>query len=469
MMAQPVLPKRFASAILLAPLLLVTCALPLWAQDAPGTAEVDRPEPDSGLISLHADSTAVVEILKILADRSGLNIVTGPAVRGRSISLRLRDTPFEEALSVVCRVSGLGYERIGNTILVADPSKLSAKTGLASRVFCLKNAEAKEVTEALEGITTGIKAYGNCLVVWAPHAVIGEIERAIDELDQKPTQVLLEARLIEVNTSRLLELGVDWEKLTKWTGVITEGDPGTTSPGVLPDEIDYIQFGSGEKMFRQMESLELAVDALITKGAGRLLSNTKVVTLNGAPAEIFAGETVPVVVTSLQAPGGAGGVLQTVQLQKIDVGVRLNITPRIGANNYITTIVEPEISRIMGFVGPDDDLPQTSTRRAKTVVRVKSGRTIYLGGLITEEKRQTIKKLPILGDIPLLGYFFQHRRDDVNRLDILIEITPTIVGDEGTVMPVIETPQRLIGSPEEQPERWILEPPKNPLEGLQGN
>jgi type II secretory pathway component GspD/PulD (secretin) len=244
--------------------------------------------------------------------------------------------------------------------------------------------------------------------------------------------VLLEARLFEINTSKLGEYGIDWEKITKWTTIVSEGDPS--------EEEDFIRFqrGEGGRPYRGMESVEVTIDALVTDGAARVLADSKVVTLSGEPAEIFAGETVPVVITSLQSPSGSGGVLQTVQLEKIDVGVRLHITPRIADDETITTLVEPEVSRIVAFVGPDDDLPQTSTRRARTLVRVKNGQRIYMGGLLTEEKRRTIKRVPLLGHIPLLGLLFQHRREETIRQDLLIEITPRIVGDEGAALPVVE-------------------------------
>jgi general secretion pathway protein D len=99
-------------------------------------------------------------------------------------------------------------------------------------------------------------------------------------------------------------------------------------------------------------------------------------------------------------------------------------------------MVEPEVSRITRFIGPDSDLPQTSTRRAKSIVRVRDGEKIYLGGLLDEQKKRTVKKVPLLGDIPLLGYLFRHYRDDVSQIDLVIEITPHIVGDEGSALPV---------------------------------
>ena len=110
------------------------------------------------------------------------------------------------------------------------------------------------------------------------------------------------------------------------------------------------------------------MDLLITEGDARLLANSKITTMDNQPAEIFIGQTIPVVITSLQS-GQAGGTFQSVQLEYIDVGVKLNILPRISAEGYITSVVTPEVSTIVGFVGPDNDLPQTSTRRATSVVR----------------------------------------------------------------------------------------------------
>jgi type II secretory pathway component GspD/PulD (secretin) len=405
-------------------------------------AQDGEPAGESALITLVADLTPVADILEILAERSGLNIVTSAAVQGQMISLRLEDTPFEEALNLVCRSSGLGYERMGNSILVADQGSLTRATGLTSRVFDLEYADAEELSRVLAVISPDIKAEisRNRLIMWAPQSTIEQTERTIEVLDRKPAQVLLEARLIEVNRSKVSEYGIQWDKITNWTGVITEGMSDPTNVDQLPTESGFVPLDSGDTYYRQLEAFEIAIDAMIDEGAARLLSDTRVVTLDGQAAEIFAGETVPVVITSLSSPGGSGGVLQTVQLEKIDVGVRLNITPRVTGDGMITALVEPEVSRIINFVGPDDDLPQTSTRRAKTSVRVKDGETIYLGGLLTEEKRKSVSKVPILGSIPILGYLFQHRREETARLDLVIEITPRIVGDSGSDLPEYARP-----------------------------
>jgi type II secretory pathway component GspD/PulD (secretin) len=390
------------------------------------------------LVTLDADSTSVNDILQILAERSALNIVTSPEVQGRRISIHLTNTPFEEALNLVVRAAGLGYERVGNSILVADIQKLAAQTGFTTRVFDLHYANAEEIREVLEVISKDVTAdfSGNRVAVRGSQSIVEQIEDIIARLDRKPGQVLLEARLVEVNTTDLLEIGIDWEKITKWSTVLSEGPLDATSKGEVPDQIPFIKADETADLYRQASTLEVVLDALITDGKARLLSSTKVVTLDNTPAEIFIGETVPVVITSLGGTGGAGGAFQTIQLEKIDVGIKLNITPRLSDDGFVTTLVEPEVSTIVGFVGPDDDLPQTSTRRARSLVRVRDGEKIYLGGLLTEQTRRTVKKVPVLGHIPLLGLLFQHRRDESIRTDLVIEITPTIVGDEGAALPV---------------------------------
>ena len=412
----------------------VLVSLLLWVSSAPLQAQEKS---ESVLVSLTADSTSVVEILQMLAERSGLNIVTGSEVQGQTISLRLSGTPFEEALNLVCRASGFGYERVGNSILVADPQRLSRPTGLDPKVFELHYADALDIRDVLEVINPDIKAEvrGNRLVMWAPKAVLQQAERTILELDRKPAQVLLESRLIEVNISRLEELGIDWERITKWTTIVTEGDQGSSPPDQFPEDFSFFKLGEGDNLYRQAAAFEVAIDLLIKDGSARQISNTKIVTLDGEPAEIFAGETVPVVLSSLTSPEQAGGVLQTLTLEKIDVGVKLNITPRIGSDGYITTLVEPEVSRIVAFIGPYEDLPQTATRRARSFVRVKGGQKIFMGGLLAEETRKSVKKVPILGSIPLLGYLFQHHKNELNRWDLVIEITPRIVGDVGEEVP----------------------------------
>lgn len=409
---------------------LVGLALTLLAPAA-GYGQPPRPE-ENQLITLESDKTPVVTVLEILAERTGLNIVTSPEVQGKAISIRLKNTPFTEALNLVVRAAGLGYERVGNSILVADPERLATETGLTTKVFTLEYANAEEVVSALDVISKQVRAYvsGNRLIVKAPQSVIEQIDAIVHQIDRRPAQVLFEARLVEVNTSRLAELGIDWEKITKWTEIFTEGNPGPAPNNSLPEEMGFNKADELGTIHRQAEAVEVALDMLITDGSARLLANSKITTMNNQEAEIFIGQTVPVVITNLQS-GATGGTFQSTSLDYIDVGVKLKILPRISSEGFITSTVTPEVSNIVGFVGPNNDLPQTSTRRATSVVRVRDGQKFYLGGLLNEENKETVKKVPILGDIPLIRYLFRHYRTETTQTDLLIEITPTIVQDQG--------------------------------------
>lgn len=432
-----------ASRLVLATMILIVLAAPLTARGADKTAKADtaaKADKDV-LVTLQATNMPVGDVLKMLADRSGLNIVTSPEVSAHAITIRLANTPFEEALNLVVRAAGLGYERVGSTILVADLTSLANRTGLVTRVYDLQHADPENVARALEVVTKSVSMdiEHNRVIVRATQSELEQAEQVIKSLDAKPQQILLEARLIEVNVSKLEEMGIDWEKITKLSTMVTEGYHGGARAGDLPEEIDYTEIGDVHKFYRQEHTFEFALDALITDDNARLLSNAEITTIDGRMAEIFAGETVPVVITSLQSPGAAGGTLQNIQLEKIDVGIKLNITPRLSEDGMITALVQPEVSRILKFVGPDSDLPQTSTRRAQTYVRVHDGQTIYLGGLLSEEKRKTVKKVPLLGDIPLFGFIFRHTRDETTRFDLVIEITPHLVGDADETLPTTAT------------------------------
>jgi type IV pilus secretin PilQ/predicted competence protein len=379
------------------------------------------------LITLDADSVSVNTVLQILAERSGLNIVTGPEVRGQKISLHLRNTPFEEALDLTVRAAGFGYQRVGGSILVGSPDRLEKETGIATHVVTLQYADAVEVKKMLETLTKSVEIdiQGNRLIATGTPSIVEEIKRIIIEVDVPPQTVLIQSRVIEVSTSALEELGVQWDKITKWTGVITEGDQGPSFNDLIPREIGTTKFDETTDWYRQQEAFQVSIDLLITDGSARVIAESKIVTTNNRKADIFIGEDIPVVITSLTTAGGFG--TQQIQLEHIKVGVSLAVTPRISDDDYITMFVEPKVSNILEFIGPDNDLPRTSERRATTYVRSENGKTIFVGGLQAEDTKQTIMKVPLLGDIPVIGNLFRHYRNESQKKDLLIEITPTIV------------------------------------------
>jgi type IV pilus assembly protein PilQ len=403
-----------------AALVLILAAFPRAAQTqtAPSTEGV--------LITLDADSSQVNSILQILAERSRLNIVTTSDVQRRRISIHLRNTPFEEALNIVVRAAGLGYERIGGSILVGDPQKLQTQTGFTTRVYDLQHAEAVEVARSLTSVIEGLNAYpsGNQVVARGTPGQLDQVATMIGQIDMKPRQVMLEARLIEVSSNDLTELGVQWDRITKWSEIFTEGDPGSSSTDELPDDMDFIRFEDGDDWFRQRSAYEVAIDYLITTNRAKLLANSRIMTVDNRTADVFVGQTVRIVTSIIVSTGGIG-TTQT-QVERIEVGVKLEVTPRIAEDGTVTTLIAPEVSNILAL-DPRTGLPTTATRRARSLVRVPTGQKIILGGLLQESEREIVQKVPLLGDIPILGHLFRHTNKQVEKTDLVIEITPTIV------------------------------------------
>jgi type II secretory pathway component GspD/PulD (secretin) len=352
----------------------------------------------------------------------------------------MKDVPVDQAINLVVRAAGLGYERIGNSVLVAEAKSLKDETGLSSYIVPLKFADANEAKAALHGLCEQIEVdhTGNRLIVVTSPRIIAEIESVVAELDKPARQVMLEARITEVSTDDLKRLGIDWDLLNKQTFIFAEGKYDSLSGSATGSTTDF----SGLKVFNKSDGkglLELrdfsriaktfnvTLDLLIHNGNARVLANPKIATLNGKEASILIGSRVPYQTSGTTFAGG--GAAQVTQVQKEEVGVKLRITPVINADGYITTQITPEVSSIVGFKGQNNDLPVVDTRQATTTVRLKDGSSIIIGGLLSEEKSTSMTKVPILGDIPGLGYFFQHRVVTTTKKDLVIEITPHILAD----------------------------------------
>jgi len=146
------------------------------------------------------------------------------------------------------------------------------------------------------------------------------------------------------------------------------------------------------------------------------------------------------------------------------VGVILTMTPHVNENNQVTLQLEPEVSNIVGWVGAEQDMPMTRVRKTKTTVRVENGQTIFLAGLLSEETSVSVAKIPLLGDIPLIGRLFQHKTDKTTKKNLIIEITPTILWDSTSIEmrqsnatgDALQTEPRAQPAPAQQPNE--LEP-----------
>ncbi len=393
-----------------------------FAQDVDSTATkspIVTKDPNPLLrrpVSLNAQDASLSEVLKILSDRSGMNFVSGEGVREAKITIILNKTPVSEAIDLIVRAAGLSYEIIGNSVLIGQSEKIKEEVGQTGYVIALSHASAPEVAEELADFSKNIKVDngGNRLIVYASPRVINEIERIVRSIDHPHILIQLETRIVEVSTDDEKKYGVDWVNLSPLKVEI--GYPaGQLTNGV-----------QAKGWVRGAVNMPISLDMLLQNGDAKLLMNSKLTTTNNREATLHIGERIPFVIqsynTAAQSTGGANK-----ELKHEEVGVKLRMIPHVNDEDEITLNLEPEVSSIAGYKGPDADLPLVKIRKTSTTVRVKDGQTIFLAGLLSEEETEVLRRLPVFGQIPLLGMLFSHRDIVKRKTNLIVEVTPRII------------------------------------------
>ncbi|MHB9038394.1 MAG: type II and III secretion system protein family protein [Armatimonadota bacterium] len=239
-------------------------------------------------------------------------------------------------------------------------------------------------------------------------------------------QVLIRARVIELNRTDTLDLGVDWGKI-----VYTQSSGSGTSFGAAdqPFVIGQPRPGPfplfGGPPIEQLDAIGARVNALIHEDKARLLAQPSLVTISGKPANILIGGEIPIPV-----PQSGVGSAAVITIQYKEFGIKLFVLPTVGDNGEIVMLVRPEVSSLDFADGIEINgirVPAFRTRRAETVVRVLSGTSIAIGGLISEEDIKNIKRIPLLSKIPVLGNFFKNVSTKKTNSELLILVTPEIV------------------------------------------
>ena len=415
-------------------------------------------------INIHAVDTYLPALLQMLAEQSGYNIVTGPNVNEKDkLTIHIEDVPIDQAINMVVRASGLSYEILGNSILVASQEKLTEDVGITPQVISLQYANAEDVSSFLINITDQVTVdkAGNKLLINASPKKIAEIQNIISKIDVPAVQIMLEAKLIEVTLSEDDKKGIDWAKLNQFQVILAETGspldlgngaqtgsllPGSTyeldelgnvleslapqALGQLPEAMHFQRLGSsnGPTFSRQLTAFDFTLDLLLKNNKANVVANSQVVTLNGHTATIRMVDIVPYILSS----GGVGG---QVQVQRTEVGVKLDIVPTVNTDGYITTTVTPEVSSIYDFIGPDRNIPWEKKRVTNTTVRSQDGESIIIGGLLSGNKIDVLNKFPLLWRIPWFNIgerFFTHKTEMTTKTDLIIQITPKIVRDNYT-------------------------------------
>lgn len=264
----------------------------------------------------------------------------------------------------------------------------------------------------------------NTLIVSGDPEAIAELERLIAYFDVKPRQLMIKAEFVVVSENILNSFGIDWN--------IQRGTLNATTGGTFASGDVAVSYTSGNVVSVLRTSL--------VQGRGRIVNAPMVTTLNNTPVTIFSSTTVPIITTQVVFGGGIGGQGVTVpQITPIDVPTFLTVIPRINADDtiamFITTSVQEIVSTVPNPSGGEIPIINSTTVPVQRIV--KNGETVVIGGLIRKNEQNSVRKVPILADLPLIGQFFRSRSASVNDSETLVFITPSIIPeDSGGAAPV---------------------------------
>jgi len=263
-----------------------------------------------------------------------------------------------------------------------------------------------------------------------------EVLRALEllrKVDVKQPQVVIEAKVLDVSEGSLKSLGLNWNILQ--SGNINTLDrsanrlplPDSTTNTPNQQGVGFNrdgQLGLDFTIVKKPIDFSVTLNALAEDRRNRLLANPRVATLDGRPATIFIGDEVNYVKLIQQTPQGAN-----VQTDTVQAGIILRVLPRVHEDNSITLHIQPEVSVITGFldVPGGGRLPQLARRNTDTTIRVNNGETVVIGGLIREADIKTIQKVPLLGDLPFLGYLFRRTSTSRDKSEIMISLTVRVI------------------------------------------
>ncbi|HSG59598.1 MAG TPA: type IV pilus secretin PilQ [Woeseiaceae bacterium] len=451
-------------------------------QEQGSTLFSETKEYEGQRLTLNFQDIETRAVLQLLAETSGRNIVVSDTVQG-NVTLRLRNVPWDQALDIVMTTKGLDMRQNGNVIIVAPAEEIAAREtadleakqaiaelepmyseflqvnyAKASDLAALISADAADNSMLSERGSIAVDERTNTLLVHDTAERLQNIRRMVTTLDIPIKQVLIESRIVVVNDDFSRDLGMRLgvtaynENSTDGVTVISGTGRGTdtmigsvldnladpNNGSIYPIEVPQlnnrynvnvpIADAAGRFALAILETdylVDLELTALEAEGRGEIVSTPRVITANQKQASIKQGVEIP-----YQQSASSGAT--TVQFK--EAVLELTVTPQITPDNNIImdlTVSKDNVGDIISTGGLGGTVPSIDTRSVETQVLVADGQTVVLGGIYETERRETIKKVPFLGDIPVVGNLFKSRQRVDNKAELLIFVTPRIL-EEGS-------------------------------------
>ena len=443
------------------------------ASAAPVVAVSVVPVKADDTISLDFKDAEIGSVLRVLSMKSNVNIVTGPEVKGL-VTVRLDNVPWEKALDVILRTYNYVYEREGNIIRVTSRDQMKLEP-VETKTFILNYSKAKEIEASIMDMLSErgkVKASErtNMLVVTDVPTNLYRIGEVVRKLDQRTSQAFIDSKVVRTEAGTIENMGIEWNTTVKATGSsrpttfpfaqtsqanapasLQQFFPVTTAvPGVNPNDARNFPtiglnpptplptFNYGTLDF---SSFTATLNFLKKSSNTKVMSNPRVVVLNNQTAHIQVGDQIPL--PSYERNETTGSMEITGFMYR-DTGVVLNVTPHINASEEILVDLKPEVSsrngeQTFGAGLSAVSAPIFNVTQAQTQLLIRSGQTIAIGGLLTDNASQTDTKVPYLSNLPLVGKLFRSKRQGTagaigpenSKVETLFFVTVTTVDTQG--------------------------------------
>ena len=394
-------------------------------------AELDKP------VTLELRDVNIKVAFEALSRATGINFILDKDIKpDTKASIFVKKARIEDAIEMVLSSNGLQKKVLAeNTVLVfpSNPQKLKDYQDLMIRSFYLTNTTAKQVAALVKTMLKTKDVFVddrlNMMTMRDTPEVIRIAEKLVAANDLADPEVMLDIQVFEVSRSRLQELGIEYpnriavNSLTTSEVATAAGSTVVTTTSTAASQLTLEGLLNLNKS-RFDVSPNPAVNFRKTTGDVNVLSNPRIRVRNNEKAKILVGDKVPVITTTSTANVGISE-----SVQYVDVGLTVNVEPRITPDNYVNIKIGLEVSSLGDKTTTKNGATvyTIGTRNANTTLRLKDGETQVLAGLISDDERKSASKLPGLGDIPLIGRLFSNQSDQKNKTEIVLAITPRIV------------------------------------------
>ncbi len=400
------------------------------------STKVAPPAPGE-FVSINFVDADLRRVIALLAEKYKINIYGGEKITGK-ITARLKDVPLEKLFEILLDANGFGMVKKGDAyyeiVTKADAEKKRLEkivAGMEFRSFYVKYADLGTVQTLISSM--GLLS-SDCKVVLHPEtsqmiirATDGEhqkVEDLLSEVDVQPPQILIRARVVEINRNALDSMGIEWtaDFLAGELGIgNVAGDVGAPQVG----ELSTFKFGLTHPKF----NIDAAIEALVYRKVARVLTAPRLTTSNNVEATMTIADMIPVIAKS-QTTSPEGTVTTTESVSFASAGLTLTILPKKVGINQILLDMSSKITQFTEYTDTDPPQPIIDNRETKNKVIIRHDQWLVIGGLITTNTAKMRRKIPLLGDIPLLGIAFSSRGTTDIKGDLLILVNARILDDE---------------------------------------